>query len=151
MTVEDWREIVLAITSHYNDYDGFLVTHGTDTIAYSSSAVRFALGDGLYHPVVFTGSQLPINVERTDAVHNLDDAINALIQARQNQMQEVLIVVGREVHRAVRAVKVSETGFRFVDSPVIGAIGISAAPFLRSIIFLKNQGFFILGQVVCIN
>lgn len=128
MTVEDWKEIVLAVIKRYNEYDGFLVTHGTDTIAYSSSAVAFVLGDELYHPVVFTGSQLPINVERTDAVHNLDDAMNTLVYARKNQLKEVLIVVGREVHRAVRAVKISETGFRFVDSPVTGAIGISAAP-----------------------
>ncbi len=127
MTVEDWKEISLAVINRYNNYDGFLVTHGTDTIAYSSSAVAFTLGDGLYHPVVFTGSQLPINVERTDAVHNIEDAMATLIYARQNQLSEVLIVAGREVHRGVRAVKLSENSFRFIDSPAIGPIGISTA------------------------
>lgn len=127
MTVEDWKEIALAIIERYNDYDGFLVTHGTDTIAYSASAIRFALGDELYNPVIFIGSQLPINVERTDSVHNLEDALSTLIFARRNQLKEVFIVAGREVHRAVRAVKISETGFRFIDSPVTGNIGTSTA------------------------
>lgn len=127
MTVDNWREISLAIIKHYNNYDGFLVTHGTDTIAYSASAVRFALGNGLYNPIVFTGSQLPINVERTDAVHNIEDAMATLIYARQNQLKEVLIVAGREVHRGVRAVKISENAFRFIDSPATGLIGNSTA------------------------
>lgn len=127
MTVGDWRELTLAIIEHYNNYDGFLITHGTDTIAYSASAVRFGLGDGLYNPVVFTGSQLPINVDRTDAVHNIEDAMAALIYARANQLKEVFIVAGREVHRGVRAVKLSENAFRFIDSPATGPIGISTA------------------------
>lgn len=127
MTVEDWKEIVLGIIEHYNDYDGFLITHGTDTIAYSASAVRFGLGDELYNPIVFTGSQLPINIDRTDAVHNIEDAIATLLYARQNQLKEVLVVAGREVHRGVRAVKLSENAFRFIDSPAIGPIGVSTA------------------------
>lgn len=127
MTVFDWREIVLGVIEHYNDYDGFLITHGTDTIAYSASAVRFGLGDELYNPVVFTGSQLPINVDRTDAIYNLEDAMAALIYARANKLKEVFIVAGREVHRAVRAVKLSENAFRFIDSPATGPIGISTA------------------------
>lgn len=127
MTVKDWREIALAIIKRYNNYDGFLVTHGTDTITYSASAVRFVLGDDLYNPIVFTGSQLPINVERTDAVHNIEDAITTLVYARQNQLKEVLIVAGREVHRGVRAVKTSENSFSFIDSPAIGPLGISTA------------------------
>jgi len=127
MTVEDWKEISLAIIKHYDKYDGFLLTHGTDTITYSASAVRFALGEDLYNPIVFTGSQLPINVERTDAITNIEDALATLIYARENELKEVMIVTGREVHRAVRAVKVSEASFRFIDSPVIGPIGTSTA------------------------
>lgn len=127
MTVEDWREIVVAIIKYYNNYDGFLMTHGTDTIAYSASAVRFGLGDSLYNPIVFTGSQLPIDVDRTDAVHNIEDAMATLIYARQNQLKEVFIVAGREAHRGVRAVKLSENAFRFIDSPATGPIGISTA------------------------
>jgi len=143
MTVFDWREIVLGIIKHYNDYDGFLITHGTDTIAYSASAVRFGLGDGLYNPVVFTGSQLPINIDRTDAIYNLEDAMATLIYARENQLKEVFIVAGREVHRAVRAVKLSENAFRFIDSPAIGPVGISTAmgiEFRPSTIFNVEPG-----------
>lgn len=143
MTVDDWKEIILAVIKHYNNYDGFLITHGTDTIAYSASAVRFGLGDELYNPVVFTGSQLPINVDRTDAVHNIEDAMATLIYARENQLKEVFIVIGREVHRGVRAVKLSENAFRFIDSPATGPIGISTAmgiEFRSGSIFIVEPG-----------
>ncbi len=70
----NWVKIADVIKEHYDDFDGFVVLHGTDTMAYSASAVSFML-DGLQKPVIFTGSQLPVGVLRSDAKENLITAI----------------------------------------------------------------------------
>ncbi|WP_317128952.1 asparaginase [Mangrovivirga cuniculi] len=64
-----WQDIGYIIDENYEQYDGFVVIHGTDTMAYSASALSFML-DGLNKPVIFTGSQLPIGVMRSDAREN---------------------------------------------------------------------------------
>lgn len=74
ITPANWIEIGRLIEHHYNDFDGFVVLHGTDTMAYSASALSFML-DGLQKPVIFTGSQLPVGVLRSDAKENLITAI----------------------------------------------------------------------------
>ncbi|MGM9806281.1 MAG: asparaginase [Candidatus Aphodosoma sp.] len=74
ITASDWIDIATLIERHYNDFDGFVVLHGTDTMAYSASALSFML-DGLTKPVIFTGSQLPVGVLRSDAKENLITAI----------------------------------------------------------------------------
>ena len=61
------------IMNNYNDYDGFVITHGTDTCAYTAAALSYQLVN-LSKPVILTGSQLPIDVEKTDAVMNLTNA-----------------------------------------------------------------------------
>ena len=60
-----WISLVNLIESRYNDYDGFVILHGTDTMAYSASALSFMI-EGLTKPIIFTGSQLPIGMPRTD-------------------------------------------------------------------------------------
>lgn len=65
-----WAEIVSMISNNYNDYDGFVILHGTDTMAYTSSALSFML-ENLTKPVILTGSQLPIGELRTDGKENL--------------------------------------------------------------------------------
>ncbi len=60
--------------NHYDDYDGFVITHGTDTLAYTSSALSYML-QGLRKPVVLTGSQVPISFKKTDAKKNVADAL----------------------------------------------------------------------------
>ena len=60
-----WQSLASLISDRYEDYDGFIILHGTDTMSYSASALSFML-DGLTKPVIFTGSQLPIGVPRTD-------------------------------------------------------------------------------------
>ncbi|MDO8429481.1 MAG: asparaginase domain-containing protein [Candidatus Daviesbacteria bacterium] len=127
MRTVEWRRIASGVARRYNNYDGFLVTHGTDTMAYSATALRFALGEEIYNPVVFTGSQLPINQSRTDAISNLEDATATLIKARREQVSDVFIVADREVHRAVRSIKASEVRFDFISSPVTGPAGFSTA------------------------
>ena len=69
-----WVELARLIESRYDQYDGFVVLHGTDTMAYSASALSYIL-DGLSKPVVFTGSQLPIGVARTDGKENLISSV----------------------------------------------------------------------------
>ena len=69
-----WAEIVSMIANNYNDYDGFVILHGTDTMAYTSSALSFML-ENLTKPVILTGSQLPIGELRTDGKENLMTAI----------------------------------------------------------------------------
>lgn len=75
-TPADWNRIVQAIVDNHSDYNGFIVTHGTDTLAFSAAALCFAL-TGLQRPVVLTGSMRPLTVENSDGVQNLTDAIKA--------------------------------------------------------------------------
>ena len=65
-----WRKLVRIISDNYNQYTGFVILHGTDTMAYTASALSFML-EGLNKPVILTGSQLPIGVLRTDGKENL--------------------------------------------------------------------------------
>ncbi|MDE7237498.1 MAG: asparaginase, partial [Paramuribaculum sp.] len=69
-----WREIAELIAARYSGYDGFVVLHGTDTMAYTASALSFML-EGLRKPVIITGSQLPIGEVRTDGEENLITAV----------------------------------------------------------------------------
>lgn len=69
-----WISLVELIEERYDDYDGFVILHGTDTMAYSASALSFMM-ENLTKPVIFTGSQLPIGVPRTDGKENLISAV----------------------------------------------------------------------------
>ena len=69
-----WQSIAQSVSEHYNDYDGFVVLHGTDTMAYTASALSYMLC-GLAKPVILTGSQLPLGFPRTDARENLTTAM----------------------------------------------------------------------------
>ena len=69
-----WAEIVGIISNNYDDYDGFVILHGTDTMAYTASALSFML-ENLTKPVILTGSQLPIGELRTDGKENMMTAI----------------------------------------------------------------------------
>ena len=72
---DDWNRMAAVIAEHYSGYDAFVVTHGTDTLAYSAAALCFAL-EGLNKPVILTGSMLPLSEERSDGSRNLKDALN---------------------------------------------------------------------------
>ncbi|WP_337636068.1 asparaginase, partial [Hallella sp.] len=71
---ERWANLVRIISRNYNNYDGFVILHGTDTMAYTASALSFMLGN-LTKPVILTGSQLPIGQLRTDGKENLVTSI----------------------------------------------------------------------------
>lgn len=74
MDIEHWKTIARAIAENYSKYDGFVVLHGTDTMAYTASALSFMLSN-LNKPVIITGSQLPIGEVRTDGEENLITAL----------------------------------------------------------------------------
>ena len=82
ITPRHWRSLAITIQESMDRFDGFVVLHGTDTMAYSASALSFML-DGLRKPVIFTGSQLPIGIPRTDGRENL---LSALMLAATRRM-----------------------------------------------------------------
>jgi len=113
MTPAQWVKIANDIASHYDAYDGFVVLHGTDTMAYTSSALPFMLR-GLGKPVIVTGSQIPLCEVRNDARENL---ITSLLIASSYAIPEVCLYFGGKLLRGCRAVKVSADGFAAFDSP----------------------------------
>ncbi|WP_201757609.1 asparaginase [Adlercreutzia muris] len=108
-----WAQVAKMIADAYDDFDGFVVLHGTDTMAYTASALSFMLR-GLAKPVILTGSQLPIGEIREDGTENLITALQ-IAAARTGDgapmVQEVAISFGRHLWRGNRAMKVSSTNF----------------------------------------
>ncbi len=123
MTPQDWLKIAQDITANYDDYDGFVVLHGTDTMAYTASALPFML-QGLQKPVILTGSQIPLCEVRNDARENL---ITSMIIAANYPIPEVCLYFGNKLLRGCRSVKVNATGFEAFASPnfpPLGTVGI---------------------------
>lgn len=109
MTPRHWGMMVKIISDNYDLYDGFVILHGTDTMAFTASALSFML-ENLTKPVILTGSQLPIEAIRTDAKENLLTAIEiaAARDADGNAMvPEVCIFFHEELMRGNRATKIS--------------------------------------------
>jgi L-asparaginase len=121
---EHWQAIARAIVESYSSYDGFVILHGTDTMAYTAAALSFMLRN-LAKPVVVTGSQLPLTAVRTDGVQNL---VNALHVAGAQGIDlpvvpEVTICFGDRLLRGNRVRKVSTTAFRAFESPHYPPLG----------------------------
>lgn len=114
-----WQKLALLIQEKYEMYDGFVILHGTDTMAYSASALSFMLED-LSKPVVFTGSQLPVGVPRTDGKENLVSAVE-IAAAKDDEgharVPEVSVCFDNRLLRGNRAVKVSSDDFHAFRSP----------------------------------
>lgn len=119
MTSEDWRKIADDIAAHYEQYDGFIVLHGTDTMAYTASALPFML-HGLRKTVILTGSQIPLCQIRNDARANI---ITAMLIAANFSIPEVCLCFGQSLLRGCRAVKVNAEGFEAFVSPNFPALG----------------------------
>lgn len=119
MTPREWVKIARDIAKNYRRYDGFVVLHGTDTMAYTASALPFMLG-GLGKPVVITGSQIPLCEVRNDARENL---ITSLMIASGYDIPEVCLYFGGQLLRGCRAVKVSADGFAAFASPNLPPLG----------------------------
>lgn len=114
-----WEEIAFHVVENYNEYDGFVILHGTDTMAYSASALSFML-QGLKKPVILTGSQLPIGKIRTDGKENLITSIEIAAAKDKNGdslIQEVAIFFEDYLYRGNRTTKVSANAFEAFLSP----------------------------------
>ena len=129
ISTESWSELVKIIYSNYERYDGFVILHGTDTMAFTASALSFML-EGLMKPVILTGSQLPIGVLRTDGKENLLTAIE--IAASKNAdgipiVPEVCVFFHEKLMRGNRTTKVSAENFDAFESnnyPLLAYSGI---------------------------
>ena len=119
MTPADWLKIAQDIADRYDDYDGFVVIHGTDTMAYTASALSFML-EGLRKPVILTGSQIPLCEVRNDASENL---ITAMILAADYPIPEVCLYFGDKLMRGCRTTKVNANRFDAFDSPNFSPLG----------------------------
>jgi L-asparaginase len=118
ITLADWIEMARVVKEHYDDYEGFVILHGTDTMAYTSSALTFML-ENLNKPVIITGSQLPIAVPRSDAVQNFLTSIEvaAAMSLGGTVIPEVAIFFRDSLLRGCRATKLSTTSFSGFASP----------------------------------
>lgn len=116
---EFWVKIAEVIQNEYHKYDGFVILHGTDTMAYTASALSFML-EGLRKPVLLTGSQLPVGRIRTDGRENLLSSLE--IAASQNEhgdpcVQEVCVFFNNQLLRGNRSSKTSADHFLAFESP----------------------------------
>ena len=118
-TPRDWNAIGRAIAERYDANDGFVVLHGTDTMAYTASALSFML-EGLAKPVILTGSQIPMCETRNDARGNL---LTSLLVAGAGQLPEVCVCFGRVLLRGNRTVKTHAAGLDAFASPDLAPLG----------------------------
>ena len=125
-----WISLVRLIEERYDDYDGFVILHGTDTMAYSASTLSFMI-EGLTKPVIFTGSQLPIGTPRTDGKENLISSVEIAAAKDENGhplVPEVCICFDNVLIRGNRSRKFNSDNFRAFrseDYPPLAEAGIS--------------------------
>ena len=129
VNIEFWKKLTRLIEEHYDRYDGFVILHGTDTMSFSASALSFMLGD-ITKPVVFTGSQLPIGMLRTDGKENLISSIEIAASKDSDghpMVPEVCIYFESQLYRGNRTTKYTAENFRAFRSanyPVLAEAGI---------------------------
>jgi L-asparaginase len=126
ITSADWRKLAEIIREKQNEYAGFVILHGTDTLAYTASALAFIL-DNLDRPVVVTGSQRPIGQPRSDAVQNLITSIEvaAARTLGATVVPEVCVFFRDRLFRGCRTTKVSATSFNAFESPNMAPLGVA--------------------------
>ena len=113
VAVREWNEMGRTIARLYQGYDGFVVLHGTDTMAYSASALSFML-ENLNKPVIFTGSQIPISQLRSDGIDNI---VNSVVIAASDKVHEVCLYFDGKLMRGNRSTKLSSDQFGAFASP----------------------------------
>lgn len=129
---DNWSKMAHMVYDNYDQYDGFVILHGTDTMSYSASALSFML-QNLKKPVVFTGSQLPVGVLRSDAKENLLTAIE-IAAARDEDgnamVPEVTIFMDDELYRGNRTTKRNAehfAAFKSYNYPALARAGVRIA------------------------
>lgn len=146
ITPEIWYDLAGVIEKNYQKYDGFVVLHGTDTMAYSASALSFMF-ENLDKPVVFTGSQLPIGTLRTDGKENLITAVE-IAAAKINGkaiVPEVCIYFDSKLYRGNRTSKIDSQQFRAFDSknyPPLARVGVEISYNTEYVNYTTNKGVF---------
>jgi len=151
LTSEQWTKIAAAIDKNYDRYDGFVITMGTNTMAYCSAALSFALVN-IGKPVILTGAQIPAESLSTDARNNF---INALRLSTLN-IAGVFVVFGSKIIKGCRAKKVSESeldAFRTFNQKDFGEIGVGTVlnfkqPRHSEPLQVKNK---FVEQIVCLT
>ena len=144
MEPKHWKKMVQAIADHYEDYDGFVIAHGTDTMAYTAAALSYMVQNS-QKPIVITGAQKPIDLEITDAKANL---LDSFLYASDALSQGVQIVFDGKVIAGTRAKKVrskSYNAFSSIDFPYLAIIQdgkimryIPPVPFLEPVKFFHE-------------
>ena len=130
MLPQDWKQIAEKIHIHYNSYDGFVILHGTDTMAYTASALCFMF-ENLSKPIILTGSQLPLGIARTDGRNNIINAVEMAAAKRSDgspMVPEVCICFENQLYRGNRTHKNNAEEFdAFVSPnyPVLANVGVS--------------------------
>ena len=127
MTPLDWQSIADDIRKNYDQYDGFVILHGTDTMAFTASALSFML-ENLAKPVIVTGSQIPLEQLRSDGQQNL---LNALFVAANYPINEVALFFNNTLYRGNRTTKAHADGFNAFASP-------NLAPLLEAGIHIRR-------------
>lgn len=107
-----WLAVTRAIRDHYDDYDGFVISHGTDTMAYTAAALSYLI-QGANKPIILTGAQKPIHFENTDSKINLTDAFRCAVS---DDLRGVHIVFNGDVILGTRARKTRSKNFRAFSS-----------------------------------
>lgn len=123
-----WVRLAKLIESHYEGYDGFVILHGSDTMAFTASALSFML-ENLSKPVILTGSQLPIGMIRTDGKENFITAIEIAAAKKDGRamVPEVCIYFEYQLYRGNRTHKYNAEhfeAFRSVNYPVLAQAGV---------------------------
>jgi len=141
MNPEYWEQIASIIEEHYEENDGFVVLHGSDTMSYSASALSFML-ENLSKPVIFTGSQLPIGDLRTDAKENLITSIEiaALRKKGKPVLQEVGLYFEYKLYRGNRTTKINAEHFEAFNS-------LNYPPLVESGVHLKVHENYLIKKV----
>ncbi len=149
ITPEIWIQLAILIRDNYNQYDGFVILHGTDTMAYSASALSFMI-EGLSKPIVFTGSQLPLGTLRTDGKENFISAIEIAAAQKGGQpiVPEVSVFFENKLFRGNRTSKHNADyfdAFRSYNYPELAKAGINITynyPAIRYPVVKKDIKFY---------
>jgi len=144
VTPEIWTRIATTIQKNYNSFDGFVILHGTDTMAYTASALSFMF-ENLDKPIILTGSQLPIGILRTDGKENLITSVEIAAAQRNGQacVPEVCIYFDFKLYRGNRAVKRDSENFSaFVSEnyPELATAGVDIKYNHDYIHYRENKG-----------
>lgn len=126
MNVEYWDMLAQLIDSKYDTYDGFVILHGSDTMAHTGSALSFMF-ENLQKPIILTGSQLPIGDLRTDAKENLITSLQLSCQRTEDTpvIREVCIYFEYQLYRANRTAKMNAEHFEAFSSPNYPPLAVS--------------------------